>query len=146
VILDAMGCQTEIAHVIVDQHGDYVLAVKENQGHLDEEMEHWFQLYLRHEQPMFYFNDYAKTIDKGHDRIEIRECWILPAALYKPSIRGLGHWAEVKTQVMIRRERRLAEKTQVFTRYYISTLEGNADRFLRVIREQWVLDMVFNED
>lgn len=154
VTIDAMGCQTEIAQKIVDQHGEYVLAVKENQGHLYEDMEHWCQLYLRHEQPMFYFNDYAKTVDKGHDRIEIRECWTLSAPLYKPSIRGLDHWAEIKTLIMIRRERRLAEKTQVFTRYYISSLEGNAARFLRVIREHWgiensvhwVLDMVFNED
>lgn len=72
VTIDAMGCQTEIAQKIVDQQGDYVLAVKANQGHLYEDIEHWCQLYPRHEQPMFYFNDYAKTVDKAYDRIEIR--------------------------------------------------------------------------
>lgn len=154
ITIDAMGCQTEIAQQITDQQGEYVLAVKENQGHLYEDIEHLCQLYLGHEQPMFYFADYAKTVGKDHDRIEIRECWTLPASFYAPSIRNLDAWAQVKTLVMIRRERWLPEKTEIHTRYYISSLEGTADRFLQVIRDHWgiensvhwVLDMAFNED
>ena len=154
ITIDAMGCQTEIAQQITDQEGDYVLAVKENQGHLFEDIEHLCQLYLQHEQPMFYFTDYAKTVEKGHDRIEIRECWTLDAALYGPSVRDIGEWAKVKTLVMIRRERWLPEKTEIHTRYYIASLRGKAARFLQVIREHWgiensvhwVLDMAFNED
>jgi len=154
ITIDAMGCQTEIAQQITDQQGDYVLAVKENQGHLFEDIEHLCQLYLQHEQPMFYFNDYAKTVDKDHDRIEIRECWTLDAVFYGPSIRNIDQWAKIQTVVMIRRERRLPNKTEIHTRYYISSLTGKAERFLKVIREHWgiensvhwVLDMAFNED
>jgi len=36
VTIDAMGCQREIAKQIIDAGGDYVLAVKANQGHLFE--------------------------------------------------------------------------------------------------------------
>ena len=154
ITIDAMGCQTKIAQQITDGQGDYVLAVKENQGHLYEDIEHLCQLYLNHEQPMFYFNDYAKTVDKDHDRIEIRECWTLSASIYGPSIRNLGKWAKVKTLLMIRRERRLPDKTEIHTRYYISSLEGKAERFLKAIRDHWgiensvhwVLDVAFNED
>ena len=154
ITIDAMGCQKEIAQQITDQRGDYVLAVKENQGHLFEDIQHLCQLYRQHEQPMFYFNDYAKTVDKAHDRIEIRECWTLSASFYGPNIRNLADWAQVKTLVMIRRERQLPDKTETHTRYYISSLEGKAERFLKVIREHWgiensvhwVLDMAFNED
>lgn len=154
ITIDAIGCQTDIARQITDQQGDYVLAVKENQGHLFEDIEHLCQLYLQHEQPMFYFNDYAKTVDKDHDRIEIRECWTLDAAFYRLSIRNIGEWTKVKTLVMIRRERRLPNKTEIHIRYYISSLAGTAKRFLKVIREHWgiensvhwVLDMAFNED
>jgi predicted transposase YbfD/YdcC len=154
ITIDAMGCQKDIAQKITEEQGDYVLAVKENQGHLYEDIEHMCQLYLNNEQPMFYFDDYAKTVDKGHDRIEIRECWTLPTSFHGPAVRNLEDWAQVKTLVMIRRERRLTNKTQIFTRYYISSLEGKAERFLKVIREHWgiensvhwVLDMAFNED
>jgi predicted transposase YbfD/YdcC len=154
ITIDAMGCQTEIAQQITDQQGEYVLAVKENQGHLFEDIEHLCQLYLLPEQPMFYFSDYVKTVDKDHDRIEIRECWTLDAAFFGPSIRNMDKWAKVQTVVMIRRERRLSDKTEIHTRYYISSLRGTAERFLQVIREHWgiensvhwVLDMAFNED
>lgn len=154
VTIDAMGCQTAIAEQIIEQQGDYVLAVKENQGHLYADLEHHCQLYLRHEQPMEYFTSYHKTVDKAHGRIEIRECWTLPAPSYQPSVRNLGDWPTVKTLLMIRRERRLADKTEVHTRYYISSLDGSAERFLKVVREHWgiensvhwVLDMCFNED
>lgn len=154
ITIDAMGCQTDIAQQITAQQGEYVLAVKENQGHLFEDIQYHCQLYLQHEQPLFYFNDYAKTVDKDHDRIEIRECWTLDAVFYGPSLRHMDQWAKVKTVVMIRRERRLRDKTEIHTRYYISSLTGKAERFLKVIREHWgiensvhwVLDMAFNED
>lgn len=154
ITIDAMGCQKEIAQQITDQQGEYVLAVKENQGHLFADIKHLCALYLQHEQPMFYFNDYAKTVEKDHDRIEIRECWTLDAVFYGSSIRNIGEWAQVKTLVMIRRERWRPEKTESHTRYYISSLTGKAERFLKVIRGHWgienslhwVLDMAFNED
>jgi predicted transposase YbfD/YdcC len=154
VTIDAIGCQKEIAQQITDQKGDYVLAVKENQGNLHEDIEHLCQLYLRHEQPMEYFTDYAKTINKDHDRIEIRECWTLPASAYQSGIRNLNDWAKVSTVVMIRRERRLSDRTEICTRYFIASLEATAERFLKIVREHWgiensvhwVLDVAFNED
>ncbi|MBI3973231.1 MAG: ISAs1 family transposase, partial [Chloroflexi bacterium] len=39
VTIDAMGCQTAIARQIVAQGGDYVLALKENQGRLSTAVE-----------------------------------------------------------------------------------------------------------
>ena len=37
VSIDAMGCQTEIARTIIEQRGDYVLALKANQKNLYED-------------------------------------------------------------------------------------------------------------
>ena len=37
VTIDAMGCQTAIAQAIIDKQADYVLTLKENQGHLYED-------------------------------------------------------------------------------------------------------------
>jgi hypothetical protein len=55
---------------------------------------------------------------------------------------------------MIHRERRLPDKTEIHIRYYITSLEAKADRFLMFIREHWgvencdhwVLDIAFNGD
>jgi predicted transposase YbfD/YdcC len=38
VTLDALGCQKEVARQIAEGGGDYVLTVKENQGHLYEDI------------------------------------------------------------------------------------------------------------
>ena len=44
VTLDAMGCQREIAKQIRKGGGDYVLSVKGNQGHLEEEIRAYFEV------------------------------------------------------------------------------------------------------
>ena len=43
VTIDAMGCQKEIARKIVDRGADYLLAVKENQGQLYQDVRDLFE-------------------------------------------------------------------------------------------------------
>ena len=43
VTIDAMGCQKEIARTIVDRGADYLLAVKENQGQLYQDIRDLFE-------------------------------------------------------------------------------------------------------
>jgi len=43
VTMDAMGCQYQIADQIVEQGGNYVLALKGNQGTLLEDVETLFE-------------------------------------------------------------------------------------------------------
>ena len=43
ITLDAMGTQIDIARQIQQAGGDYVLAVKGNQGLLSQQVEDWFQ-------------------------------------------------------------------------------------------------------
>jgi predicted transposase YbfD/YdcC len=43
ITIDAMGCQKEIVHQIKEQEGDYVIALKGNQGSLHAEAENFFQ-------------------------------------------------------------------------------------------------------
>lgn len=47
VTIDAIGCQTEIAEKIVEKEGDYVLAVKGNQGTLHEDLVGYFDWALK---------------------------------------------------------------------------------------------------
>ena len=154
VTLDAMGCQKEIARKIIERKADYILTVKDNQGHLHEDIAHLFGLYLKEPNPLQYVEAYAKTVDKDHGRIEIRECWTLAVAPHQDAIRNVGDWERLTSLVCIRRERRLADRTQVEMQYYITSLAPNADRLLQAIRDHWgiensvhwVLDVAFNED
>jgi len=154
VTIDAMGCQKDIARKIIERKADYILAVKENQGHLYEDIAYLFGLYLKEPNPLAYVEGYAKTVDKDHGRIEIRECWTLSASFFQQSIRNVGEWEKLTSLICLRRERRLPDKTQVEMRYYIASLSPNANRLLQAIRDHWgiensvhwVLDVAFNED
>ncbi len=74
VTIDAMGCQREIAEQFVEAGADYVLALKENQGQLYDDVRDLFQ-----GAEEFGFegvpHDYARTLNKGDGRLETRECW-----------------------------------------------------------------------
>jgi len=153
VTIDAIGCQTEIAAHIIAQRADYVLALKTNQPKLHQDVVDWFAWAQERD-----FRDvehtYTQTVNKGHGRIEIRQCWALsdPRAL-----EVLGHhegWRKLTSLVMVQRERRHGDRSQTETAYFISSLPPDADRLLRAVRHHWrientlhwVLDVIFHED
>lgn len=153
VTIDAIGCQTKIADAIVQQNADYLLAVKENQGQLYQDIQDLFagcdEVKFR-EVP----HDYHKTIDKDHGRIEIRECWTLSDPEFLDYLRQRDTWKNLQTVIMLRAERRIGKKSSRETRYYISSLENNAKLALQAVRQHWgienglhwVLDIAFRED
>jgi predicted transposase YbfD/YdcC len=153
VTIDAMGTQTAIAKTIQEGHADYVLSVKENQGHLFEDISVLFG--VDQEQNFKYASlDYKKTVNKGHGRIEVRECWSTSNPEYLNLIRGVQNWAGLRSIAMVVCTRLIDGKQTKYVRYYISSLVGNAERILQVVRKHWaienelhwVLDVVLNED
>lgn len=153
VTIDAMGCQTEIAAQIVEQGGDYLLAVKANQGHLHEDIEFLFACAQRTEFKGI-DSDYAQTVSQGHGRIERRECWIIDDQKQLDFIRDRNKWAELETIVMIRAHRQEGKKVETKDRYFISSLQADAHRLLAAKRVHWgvenelhwTLDVAFRED
>ncbi len=153
VTIDAIGTQIEIAETIIDQGGDYLLSVKENQPQLYEDLERLFSM---DEQEGFSSPGYSYTrkVDDAHGRMEIRECWAISSEEYLSYLRGRDNWKGLKTLAMIRSERRVGEKVQIKTRYFISSLHMNAKAFLKAKRSHWgienrlhwVLDIAFQED
>lgn len=153
VTIDALGTQTEIARTIVDQGADYVLAVKENQAQLYDDVVATFQ---EAEQRQFEHvpHSYAKTTNKGHGRVEIRECWVIERLDYIEALRTAERWLELRSLIMVRAERRIGEAVSVERRYYISSLAERAERLLPIIRGHWgienelhwCLDVAFRED
>lgn len=143
ITIDAMGCQKNIAEKIIQQGGNYILAVKGNQKELEEEIESAFE---RGD-----VADTHKTIEKDHGRIEERICKTKSNLTY---IDETIYWKGLTTVIMIQSKRTIGEKTTEETRYFISNLKETASWFLSAIRSHWgiennlhwVLDMVFDED
>jgi predicted transposase YbfD/YdcC len=65
VTIDAMGCQKEIADLIRERGGDYVLAVKQNQPTLYEQVEEVINTGLEQDTAVL---DEHQTVEKGHGR------------------------------------------------------------------------------
>ena len=145
VTIDALGCQKAIAEKIVDKKADYILAVKENQPLLRDDIEDSFR--------MLAADTVAEEIDCGHGRVERRACSVLGdlSLLDKPC-----EWVGLRSLVRIQAERfhKLTGKTEQETRYYISSLPPDATRLNQLVRQHWgienklhwVLDVAFAED
>lgn len=153
VTIDAIGCQREIAQQIVEAGADYVLAVKENQGRLSEDVQDLFagaEAFAYEDVP----HETWQGINKGHGRIEKRECWTIADPEALSYIRDRDAWPNLKSVVKITAHRSMGEERSTQTRYFISTLPGDAQRLARAVRVHWgienslhwVLDIAFRED
>lgn len=150
VTIDAMGCQKEIAAKIRDQEADYILAVKENQPHLYEDISEYFEQQMK--------NDFAEvkcsrheTYERSHGREESRYCYVVNAP---DELRNKDAWRDLRTIGVAISIRVVDGQEQSDVRYYISSLRRNAKRFAAGVRGHWgienslhwVLDVTFNED
>jgi predicted transposase YbfD/YdcC len=145
VTIDAMGCQREIAGRIIEKKADYVLAVKENQGLLAEQIRDSFLLLDA--------DAVAEEIDCGRGRVERRRCSVIADL---SMIEKSSEWASLQGLVRIQSERyhKASAKTEREIRYYITSLRPDAARLNSVIRQHWgienklhwVLDVGFGED
>ena len=110
------------AQGILDRGADYLLAVKENQGRLYQDVRDLFggAEELGWDGVPY---DYATTLNKGHGRIERRECW----AISDPSCLGYlstgGDWPGLHSVVKVVGRRDTDTGITVQPRYYISSLD-----------------------
>ena len=156
VTIDAMGCQKSIAKTIRARGGDYVLAVKDNQPRLHTKIQESFAEADAQEYAHTSYDTW-ESVEKGHGRIETRRCTVIDDADHLLHIQGVkeeGEWPELKTLVRMESERRIDDKIQSQTRYYISSLSADAQQIGKAVRDHWgvennlhwVLDMAFRED
>lgn len=152
VTTDAMGCQKEIAQIIVEEKGDYILAAKDNQPTLYAELQASFVQAPAPSAPKHWAYTSEETNHGRHERRTVR---VLEAAHYL-SAALLAAWPGLVTLVMVVRvvTCQLTGVTSTETSYFISSLRPNARRIGRAIRGHWsienglhwVLDVVFRED
>ncbi len=153
VTIDAMGCQKQIAQAIRDKQAHYLLAVKDNQKQLRQDVRQWFA-YADEVDFANMQHDYFRAVNKGHGRIEIRQCWTITDPLAFEYIRHYEGWTDISAIVRVQRERRLVERVERKTAYYISSLATSAKTLLNATRQHWsienslhwVMDVIFQED
>jgi predicted transposase YbfD/YdcC len=152
ITIDAAGCQKDIAAQIVAQEADYVLAVKDNQPTLHEQVMDYFLQQLEREAAGSPLRRH-REVEKGHGRTETRETFVVPAP---QELIATGVWAGLASLVMVIRysTEHTTGKTSDEVRYFISSLPAKVKRLAAAVRQHWgienglhwVLDVAFNED
>lgn len=151
VTIDAMGCQKAIAREIIKGKGDYVLAVKENQGTLHAKVKTLLDEAIAQNFKGLSGNSFCQT-GKDHGRIETRTCWCTGEVRH---LKDIGQWEGLRSVAAMDAVRILGGKEQRERRYYISSLDGeNAQSLAEAIRMHWgvenplhwILDVQFDED
>jgi len=145
VTIDAMGCQREIAEKIISQEADYILAVKGNQGTLEENIEDTIRFTPS-------VSDW-KEEDFGHGRIETRHCYLYKDLSF---IENAHRWKSLAAVVKIESTRYIKStgKEEKQTRFYITSSNASAEIIGKAIRSHWgienqlhwQLDVSFSED
>jgi len=149
ITIDAMGCQKEIAKKIIESGGDYVLAVKGNQETLHKQIaRHFNNLFdMQHNKHV----DVSVSDETSRGRKENRKCFSTQELSW---LTVKEEWANIKSVVVIDSKRTIKGETSSEQRYYISSLESDAELFNKIIRSHWsienalhwIMDVVFRED
>jgi predicted transposase YbfD/YdcC len=152
VTIDAMGCQKTIAKQIVDQGGDYVLAVKDNHPKLVDALREKFIEVHESESLTARSCRSHVTTNRGHGREETRMYHLMPVT--DEILAAHPEWKKFKSigQVINITTRDGKESSEV--RFYISSLPAKVKQFAAITRGHWgienslhwVLDVTFNED
>jgi len=151
ISIDAMGCQKAIAGQIIDQQGDYLLALKANQGGLHEEVELLFDQCIRDDcQGVAYAT--AQTVNGGHGRVEERRVWTTWEVDWFVEREV---WKGLRCFVCVESKRTINGETSIERRYYICSLDGKDPNHILSLtrghwgvenRLHWSLDVQFRED
>ena len=153
VTIDALGCQKDLAALIVQAQADYLLQAKDNQPTLRDKIQTVFDEAVL-EGFAGYTHDTAQTVDGGHGRIETRTVHVLWDIAYLGEI--AREWPGLRSLARVERTRQIGEKTTTEYHYDIATLDRRktAGQGLAYSRGHWgvenqvhwILDVAFNED
>jgi predicted transposase YbfD/YdcC len=150
VSIDAMGCQKKIAEAIVGGGGDYVLALKDNQPTMHQEVEQFFES-ARADAFCDTRSDQAESVDGDHGRIEVRRVFASDDIGW---MADKSDWKGLQSVVMVESERTVGSNTSTERRYSLTSRAAHAAVLAECVRGHWgienklhwVLDMAFDED
>jgi len=148
ITIDAMGCQKDITHKIVNNGGDYVIAVKDNQPTLRQEIEDYFENAISSEPDKI---DFHETIETKNGEQIYRMYYISSEV---DELDSSDDFANVSSIGMVETKRIKNGEISSEIRYFILSFITTALFFSNCVRGHWgienslhwVLDVAFNED
>ena len=153
VTIDAMGCQAQIAKQIIDQEGDYLLALKRNQKKTYHAVTTHFHDQIEHNLSWRDNHNFFDTFDNSHGRTVRQRVWSLSDL---SPIADLDKWEGLNSIVAVETIRQAHSQAEITSdyRFYLSSLSRSAQDFASLIRQHWdienklhwSLDVTFNED
>jgi predicted transposase YbfD/YdcC len=156
VTIDAMGCQKDIAGKIIQKQADYVLAVKDNQLKLHQDVQ---RILAEAQTPGDRVGcRYYETTEKEHGRIEVRKVWCTCTQGRLWQGQQDQDWPGLNSVALVEAQRTVDGRTSIERRYYISSRSGTQEHAAKHLghiirahwaienRLHWVLDMAFDED
>jgi len=144
VTIDAIACDIKNANIITSKKGHYILALKNNNKHIYQQVSERFAQV----RTQLSKNEH---IDFGSGRIETRTCYVEnDLTLYD----DLAPWQHLKSIIIIESKREVKDKISFETRFYLSDLALEPKVFNQYIRNHWSienslhwqLDVTFRED
>ena len=148
ITADALNTQKETAKAIIKAKGNYVLALKANQGIMYQEVSEYF-----HDNDLLKELEYYSETEKSHSKFIKREYymtnhinWITNYKEWK-NIKSIGY--EKKTIESLNNDKKTIEE-----RFFIISFENDIKIFADAVRKHWgiennlhaPLDIVFKED
>jgi predicted transposase YbfD/YdcC len=151
ITIDAMGTQTAIAEQIVDGGGDYVLALKGNQGTLHREVIEFVNQHVSNDFADVPARRLEEKPEQGHGRVDSRTYiqFSVPE-----TFKGKSRWKGLRTIGLVVYKSIINGEEKIEIRYYISSLALGVKQFAKVVRQHWgiestchwSLDVTYRED
>lgn len=139
ITIDAIGCQTAIVSKIVQQHADYLIAVKQNQQGLWDEIGNYFEQAIV--MPEEAGCDGVSHTDKGRGRKETHHVWSTSDLEWLPQLKK---WEGLKSIVCVYRRWTENKQRKEEKRYYMTSLNVGAEELRKRIRRHWSVENEFH--
>ncbi|MEG0901087.1 MAG: ISAs1 family transposase [Clostridia bacterium] len=142
-----------MAEKIVQKDGNYVLALKENHPRLLDDVRLYMQTEVMNQSKASLADCYFKRSEKGHGRIETRECYLCNDVAW---LEGREQWKKLNgfAAIVTKREE-IGQAASTHCDYFIYSHEQmTAEDLMKTKRKHWaienqlhwMLDVTFRED
>lgn len=148
VTVDALNTQRTIAVKVKEHHAEYIMALKQNQAKLYEDVAWLFE----NAEPEQQGNTF-QTRERSRGRDELRYCTVLAEASELAYLKA-HQWPGLESVARLSRERSVKGQTTHEVTYYLCSFKAQAEKLLQAVRAHWgvenklhwTLDVVFSED